>query len=907
MRFQDEDVLLPAPLVEDSFLRQWKRLRLGLGLSALLVLAAGLLGTFVIHPLHYRVGTSLLGAAIAASAAALLFGWRSAHRAFNELFKRAAAETLLRASQRELEQGMAARTRELANANDFLLAEIAEHQRTEMKLRQSQERFELLSRATNDCVWDWDLGDDTLWTNAAFQAQLGHRIASPVTIGWWRENLHSADAERVLAGLHRALASDCNFWSDEYRFRRGDGIFAYVHDRGHLVRDERGHPTRIIAAMADISERKKVEEELRCAKEAAESANRAKSEFLANVSHEIRTPMNGILGMVDLALGTELSSEQREYLDLAKKSVEALLQVINSVLDFSKIEAREMQLDSSDFDLRATLAEIAGAFALQAQKKGLKLICDVSADVPDAVQGDPGRIRQVLINLLGNAIKFTEHGEVILRVMQESKTGEQLVARFAVSDTGIGIAPDKRAMIFEPFKQADGSTTRRYGGTGLGLAISRQLVELMGGMIWLESAPNTGSTFFFTVKLRSQAAAPIPQGQRAELDSRKVLVIGESEAWAALIEKTLTGAKMKSFVVATAEKAWEVMESERFDVALLNSPMADASAFETAAEARRRNPSMVVILLAAAGKRGDAARCRELGIAAYLSQPVQPEELRQAIRLCLNPATGAADRAAPLTRYQLAPERKPARILLAEDNVVNQKVAIRLLERQGHSVEVVENGAEAVEAAKRGGFDVILMDLQMPNMDGFEAVGHIRRHEAGTANHVPIVAMTAHVLRGDRERCLAAGMDAYLPKPIRAGELLELIEPLLSAGTTNGSSPQASPSIDTGLLDEITSEDPVLLREMVEAFRQAAPGLVAELKQAIAEHDASRVRRCAHALRGIVANFGASTATGLAQELESNAESRRLECAPELGQRLARELALLETRLAGLSAAASRV
>ena len=372
MSLQGQDVVLqsqPPPLAQGSFLRQWKRLRLGLGISVLLVLAAGLLGMLVIRPLHYRVGTNLLVAAIGVSAAALLFGWRSAHRAFNELFKRAAAEAVLRASQRELEQGMAARTRELANANDFLLAEIAEHQRTESKLRQSQERFELLSRATNDCVWDWDLGDDTLWTNAAFQAQLGHRIASPVTIGWWRENLHSADAERVLAGLHRALTSECNFWSDEYRFRRGDGIFAYVHDRGYLVRDERGHPTRMIAAMADISGRKKAEEELRCAKEAAESANRAKSEFLANVSHEIRTPMNGILGMVDLALGTELSAEQREYLDLAKKSAEALLQVINSVLDFSKIEAREMQLDSSDFDLRATLGEIADAFALQAQKK----------------------------------------------------------------------------------------------------------------------------------------------------------------------------------------------------------------------------------------------------------------------------------------------------------------------------------------------------------------------------------------------------------------------------------------------------------------------------------------------------------------------------------------------------------
>jgi CheY-like chemotaxis protein len=283
---------------------------------------------------------------------------------------------------------------------------------------------------------------------------------------------------------------------------------------------------------------------------------------------------------------------------------------------------------------------------------------------------------------------------------------------------------------------------------------------------------------------------------------------------------------------------------------------------------------------------------------------VQPEEVLQAIRICLNPAIGGAHRVAPLTRYQLAPERKSARILLAEDNAVNQKVAVRLLERHGYSVEVVENGAEAVEAAKRGGFDVILMDLQMPHMDGFEAVGHIRRHEAGTGQHVPIVAMTAHVLRGDRERCLAAGMAAYLPKPIRAGQLLELIEPLLMAGTANGISAEASPAIDTGLLGEITSEDPVLLREMVEAFRQAAPGLVAELKQAIAERDASRVRRCAHALRGMVANFGASTATGLAQELESNAESRRLECAPELGQRLARELSLLEARLIELSAAA---
>src|SRR5438067_9051014 len=413
----------------------------------------------------------------------ILRGFQLGRQAETDLSQHLVAQALYAASQQDLELTVSARTRELANANDFLLAEIAERERAERRLRQTEERFQLLSQATHDCVWDWDLEKDTLWFNDAMRELLGQGASHTANMEWWAGNLHASDRERVMQGLQQAIGGGRRLWADEFRFRRGDGAYAYVLNRGYVVRNDDGHALRLISAMTDLSQRRRAEEELRQAKEAAESANRAKSEFVANVSHEIRTPMNGVLGMLELALGTEVTPEQREYLKLARNSADALLRVINGILDFSKIEAGHLQLETISFSLRSTLEDIAGAFALEAESKGLELNWEVASEIPDSLLGEPGRLRQIVGHLMGNALKFTERGHVTVRVAEEARSenalrsGNQNEVRlqFAVSDSGIGVAPDKQQLIFEAFKQADGSTTRRYGGTGLGLAISRQL------------------------------------------------------------------------------------------------------------------------------------------------------------------------------------------------------------------------------------------------------------------------------------------------------------------------------------------------------------------------------------------------------------------------------------------------
>ncbi|HTC78154.1 MAG TPA: ATP-binding protein, partial [Terriglobales bacterium] len=491
----------------------------------------------------------------------ILRGFQLGRQSETDLSQHRVARALYAASQQDLELTVSARTRELANANDFLLAEIAERERAERRLRQTEERFQLLSQATHDCVWDWDLEKDTLWFNDAMRELLGHSDSNTGNMEWWAGNLHASDRERVMQGLQQAIAGGRRLWADEFRFRRGDGAYAYVLNRGYVVRNDDGHALRLISAMTDLSQRRRAEEELRQAKEAAESANRAKSEFVANVSHEIRTPMNGVLGMLELALGTELTPEQREYLKLARNSADALLRVINGILDFSKIEAGHLQLETISFSLRSTLEDIAGAFALEAVSKGLELNCEVASEIPDKLLGDPGRLRQILINLMGNSLKFTERGHVTVRVAEEAgsesalRSGNQNEVRlqFAVSDSGIGVAPEKQQLIFEAFKQADGSTTRRYGGTGLGLAISRQLVELMAGRIWLESSPAVGSIFRFTAAFRVAEAPAAALPQPTDLRGMRALVVEDQAGRHEALDALQRWGMLPTLVRGTAE------------------------------------------------------------------------------------------------------------------------------------------------------------------------------------------------------------------------------------------------------------------------------------------------------------------------------------------------------------------
>jgi PAS domain S-box-containing protein len=809
--------------------------------------------------------------------------------------------------------------------------DVTERKQTEEALAQERNLLRALMDHLPDHIFVKDRESRFVTANMATLRTLGANSLGEVIGKTDFDFLPREQARQFYADEQAVLRSGTAMLNREEQLADRNGRPRWLLTTKLPLRDRGGAVIGLVGMSHDITDRKRVETEWRRAKEAAEAASRAKSEFLARMSHEIRTPMNGILGMTELALDTPLSAEQRECLEMVKTSADALLTVINDILDFSKIEAGKLHLEPALFALRDSLDDTVRPIGLRAQQKRLELVCRIAPEVPDQLIGDVGRLRQVLVNLIGNAVKFTEKGEVVVEVsldpsqpnfysvpvpvpvlLPDSGTGTgrgtgMVLLRFTVSDTGIGIPTDKLQTIFEPFEQVDGSVSRRYGGTGLGLAIAAQLVNLMGGRLAVVSAPGQGSRFWFTAAfgLSAEAEPTEPSG----LQGLRVLVVDDNAASRTCLVETLKSWRMQPVAAGGGAEALEELRraaaaGESYPLVLLDSRMPGMDGYEVAAQLRDR-PDLAgaaILLLSSAERTDGAARYRAAGVSATVLKPVKQSDLLETIQ----EVVGGRVRPAPQRdEGPASPLGRPLEVLLAEDNVVNQRLAVRLLEKQGHRVAVAGNGREALAVLEDRRFDVVLMDLEMPEVGGLEATAVLRERERGTGGHLPVIALTAHALKGDRERCLAAGMDGYVAKPLQTRELFEALDLVLAPAArppqTEVPSMSSDRAIDYDTALSHVGGDAELLRELAGVFLKEAPGMLAAVREAVQAGDANRLKRAAHTLKGSAGTFGAHPVFAAARVLEVMGTDSNLAGAEQAWRELDRTAKALCAALADLA------
>ena len=790
--------------------------------------------------------------------------------------------------------------------------DITERRASEYLLQQSEERFRSMIENVKDhaiFMLD-DEGRVITWNKGAERVRgftADEIIGAHYSCFFTAEDRENGTPPRLLKMALDEGQCEHEGWcvrKDGSRFSASSIITAVHNGEGKLA--------GFSAVTRDLTKRMQIDEELKLAKEEAESANEAKSAFLANISHEIRTPMTGIIGMTGLLFDTELTDKQREYCEIIRRSNDSLLTVINEVLDFSKVEAGKLDLEVIDFDLRSAVEEVTALFAQQAADKSIELMNFVRYDVPENLRGDPGRLRQILSNLVGNALKFTTEGEVLIQVnvVEQNKTFAAL--RFEVCDTGIGVARETADKLFTAFTQADASITRKYGGTGLGLALCKKFVDLMGGQIGVTSEVGRGSNFWFTVQLlKCQEGGRTTPQPRVDLSGLRMLIVDDNATNRAVLEQYLSylgihGQSAVNSIGALERLQASLDKGEPYDLAMLDMEMPRMDGIELA-RTIRQNPrfaSLKLLLLTSVGKRGDGTLAQQAGFDGYLNKPLGFSQLRECLALMLgqNPTSGSPS--SLVTQHSVAELRgqQPLRVLVADDNHINQKVTASLLEKMGHRADVVGNGKEAVEAYQLVPYDIVLLDLQMPEMDGFEACRQIRLLQQKRDHHTSIIVITAHAVNGFKEKCLRAGFDAYVSKPILPLELKAAIERTAIKNVRSYGS--AQPPNEAGgdvvdIADALARLDgnKELLGEIVQMFLEQYPGLLAEIHQSLSSADCNALTRAVHTLGSSAVQVGATKALALARRIEGMGEKEDLASVPEALTQLEVELALVESAL----------